>query len=427
MPPSPGQRWIIAIAATLMQVALGAVYAWSVFRKPLAIALDASVTDVNLAFTITNVMLGIAAFVGGLWMARVGPRVIGVVAGVAYGLGIFLAGFAEHHLGMLYLTYGALAGTGIGLGYIVPLATLVKWFPDRRGLITGIAVAGFGGGAIVFGPIARGLIGAYGPFATFRILGVVFLVVVVGAAALMREPPPGYVPAGWRPRATAAAPAVADYELGAALRTWQWYALWIALFLSVGAGISIIAEVVPMAQELVGATDRQAAALVGTIAIFNGAGRLLWSALSDVLGRRAVFVLMFVLQASVLLLLPSAGTYPRFLVLACVSLLCYGGGFGTMPSLVADYFGARNVGKIYGLLLTAWSAGAILGPLILSRLRDATGAYVDGLYVLGAIMVVGTIVPMVLHAPPGGRRVAAGPRFAGRLGPRAVTAAPSRL
>jgi OFA family oxalate/formate antiporter-like MFS transporter len=426
MPPSPGQRWIIAIAATLMQVALGAVYAWSVFRKPLAAALDASVTDVNLAFTITNVMLGIAAFIGGLWMARVGPRVIGITAGVLYGLGIFLAGFADRHLGMLYLTYGALAGTGIGLGYIVPLATLVKWFPDRRGMITGIAVAGFGGGAIVFGPIARALIGAYGPFTAFHILGVVFLVVVVGAAAVMREPPPGYRPAGWRPRVAVAAPAVADYELGAALRTWQWYALWIALFLSVGAGISIIAEVVPMAQELVGATDRQAAALVGTIAIFNGAGRMVWSSLSDVVGRRTVFLLMFLLQASVLLLLPSAGTYARFVVLACVSLLCYGGSFGTMPSLVADYFGARNVGKIYGLLLTAWSAGAVLGPLILSRLRDATGAYVAGLYVLGAIMVVGAIVPIVLHAPAGGRRAPAAPRSGGRLAPRAVTAAPSR-
>ncbi|MCE9574656.1 MAG: OFA family MFS transporter [Deltaproteobacteria bacterium] len=424
MPPSPRERWIIAVAATLMQVALGAVYAWSVFRKPLAVALDASVMDVNLAFTITNVMLGIAAFVGGLVMTRVGPRVIGIVAGCLYGLGIFLAGFADHHLGVLYLTYGVLAGTGIGLGYIVPLATLVRWFPDRRGMITGIAVAGFGGGALVFGPIARALIAAVGPFMTFHILGVLFLVVVVGAAAVMREPPRGYAPAGWRPIAANAAPPVVDYDLGAALRTWQWYALWVALFLSVGAGISIIAEVVPMAQELVGASDRQAAALVGTIAIFNSAGRMVWSSLSDVIGRRAVFVAMFLIQASVFFLLPGAGTYDRFIVLACVSLLCYGGAFGTMPSLVADYFGARNVGRVYGLLLTAWSAGAVLGPLILSRLRDATGDYTRGLYVLGAIMVVGAIVPIVLQAPAGARR-ATEPRFAGRLATRSVTAAPS--
>ncbi len=414
-PPARSDRWIIAIAATVMQLALGAVYAWSVFRKPLADALDASVTDVNAAFTIANVTLGIAAFAGGLWMTRVGPRVIGVVAGVLYGAGVFLAGFTNHHVGLLYLTYGALAGTGIGLGYIVPLATLVKWFPDKRGMITGVAVAGFGGGALVFGPIAQVLIGAYGPFATFRVLGVIFLVVVVGAGLLMRDPPRGYCPAGWRPPTTTATGA-ADYDLRAALRTWQWYALWIVLFLSVGAGISIIAEAVPMAQELVGASYLQATALVGTIAIFNGAGRLVWASLSDVVGRRTVFVALFAIQAVVCFALPLVGRYDHLLVLACISLCCYGGGFGTMPALVADYFGARNVGRVYGLMLTAWSAGAILGPLIVSRLRDATGQYTSGLHVIAAIMAVATVLPLALHAPRR-RRVGGGARVAIALPP----------
>jgi OFA family oxalate/formate antiporter-like MFS transporter len=389
--PAPSQRWIIAIAATMMQLALGAVYAWSVFRAPLANALGASVTEVNVAFTIANVTLGIAAFVGGLWMTRVGPRVIGITAGLLYGLGVFLAGFSNHHVGLLYLTYGALAGTGIGLGYIVPLATLVKWFPERRGLITGVAVAGFGAGALVFSPIARSLIHAYGPFTTFHVLGAVFLVVVVAAGSLMRDPPVS--------QPVVKMTAAIDYELGAALRTWQWYALWIVLFLSVGAGISIIAEAVPMAQELAGARDVQATALVGTIAIFNGAGRLAWAALSDLVGRRTVFVMLFVIQAGVFFALPMAGRYDHMLVLSCISLFCYGGGFGTMPALVADYFGPRNVGKIYGLLLTAWSAGAILGPLIVSRLRDSTGDYTSGLHVIAVIMVAAAIVPLVLHAP----------------------------
>jgi OFA family oxalate/formate antiporter-like MFS transporter len=283
-PPSrtDHRRWLVAVAATLMQLALGAVYAWSVFRKPLALALDASVTEVNLVFTITNVTLGFAAFLGGMWMTKVGPRVISLTAGGLYGLGVFLAGFGAHHLPWLYVTYGALAGFGIGLGYIVPLATLVKWFPDKRGVITGTAVAGFGAGAVAFGPIARALIGAYGPFTTFHILGVIFLVVVVAAAAVMRNPPEGYQPVGWRPAPpTRDAPAHVGHDLGEALRTWQWYALWLVLFLNVGAGITIIAEAVPMAQELGGATDLQATALVGTIAVFNGAGRLLWAALSD--------------------------------------------------------------------------------------------------------------------------------------------------
>ena len=397
--PHPRERWIIAAAATVMQLALGAVYAWSVFRKPLADALEASVTEVNVAFTVANVTLGIAAFVGGLWLTRVGPRVLALTAGCLYGLGVFLAGFSAHHLGLLYVTYGALAGTGIGLGYIVPLATLVKWFPDKRGMITGLAVAGFGGGALVVSPIARALVGAYGPFTAFHMLGAAFLVVVLAAALFMRDPPAGYVPAGWRPPVATTHASTPDYTLGEALRTWQWYALWVVLFLSVGAGISIIAEAVPMAQELVSASDAQATALVGTIALFNGAGRLVWASLSDALGRRTVFVMMFLLQAGVFCVLPLAGSYQQLLALACVSLLCYGGGFGTMPALVADYFGPRHVGRIYGLLLTAWSAGAILGPLIVSRLRDASGTYTSGLRVIAALMVVGAVVPLLLQSP----------------------------
>ncbi len=195
-------RWMLAAAGVLMQVALGAVYAWSVFRKPLAEEYGTSATSVNLAFTITIFVLGFAAFAGGLWMAKVGPRIVGMTAGVLYGLGIFLASFAENSLTLLYITYGVIAGFGIGLGYIVPIATLVKWFPDKRGVITGIAVAGFGAGALVTAPIARLLIAAGGPFDTFRTLGIVYLVVVVAAASVLRNPPEGYKPAGWEPDTT---------------------------------------------------------------------------------------------------------------------------------------------------------------------------------------------------------------------------------
>ncbi len=392
------RRWVVALAATLMQLALGAVYAWSVFRTPLATALGATVTQVNLAFTIANVTLGIAAFVGGLWLARVGPRVVATTAGVLYGAGVGLAGFADHHLAVLYLTYGVLGGAGIGLGYIVPLATLVRWFPDHRGLVTGLAVAGFGAGALVASPLARALIHAHGPFVAFHVLGVVFLVVVVAAATQLGEPPSGYRPLGWDPPGEPTATGRAA-GLGAALHTWQWYALWLMLFLNVGAGISIIAEAVPMTQALTGASDARATAVVGTIALWNGAGRLVWAALSDRLGRRAVFAAMFLIQAAVFVLLPRAGSYPAFVALASLALLCYGGGFGTMPALVADYYGARHVGRIYGLMLTAWSAGAVLGPLIVSHLRDATGRYAPGLHVLAAIMLGATTLPLILQAP----------------------------
>lgn len=382
-----------------MQLALGAVYAWSVFRAPLASALGASVTQVNLAFTIANVTLGVAAFVGGLWLARVGPRVVAVTAGALYGAGVMLAGVLGHHLALLYLCYGVLGGAGIGLGYIVPLATLVKWFPDRRGLVTGVAVAGFGAGALVFGPLARALIVAHGPFVALEVLGALFLVIVLAAAIHLGDPPDGYRPPGWHPAALAARTPAPEVGLGGALATWQWYALWLMLFLNVGAGISIIAEAVPMAQELTGAGAARATALVGTIALCNGAGRLIWAALSDRVGRRPVFAALFLIQAAVFALLPFAHGYRQFLALACGCLLCYGGGFGTMPALVADYFGARHVGRIYGLLLTAWSAGAVLGPLIVSHLRDATGEYTRGLQIIAVLMLGASILPLILHAP----------------------------
>jgi OFA family oxalate/formate antiporter-like MFS transporter len=385
-------RWKIALAGTAMQLALGAVYAWSVFRKPLAAQLHASIAEVNLAFTATIVMLGVGAFVGGLVLARLGPSAVAIASGLLYGGGTYFAGFADGDLHVLYLTYGAIAGFGIGLGYIVPIATLVKWFPDRRGLITGIAVAGFGCGALAFGPLARALISAVGPFQAFKFLGLILFALVIGAAVVLRDPP----------AATARdAPRVVHHDrtLTAALRTWQWYALWALLFLNVTAGIAIIAEASPMAQELGGATELQATALVGTIAVFNGAGRFVWSALSDAIGRRAVFVLLFAIQAVVFAALPHAPSYAAFLALCCIALLCYGGGFGTMPAFVTDYFGARHVGKIYGLMLTAWGAGAVLGPMLVSGLRDATGRYVAGLQVIAAIMLVSSIAPIVLHPP----------------------------
>ncbi|HEY5923214.1 MAG TPA: OFA family MFS transporter [Kofleriaceae bacterium] len=398
-------RWIIALAGTAMQLALGAVYAWSVFRKPLAEQLGASVTEINLAFTATIVMLGVGAFVGGLVLPKLGPRTVGIAAGVLYGAGTYFAGFAEGDLRMLYLTYGVIAGFGIGLGYIVPIATLVKWFPKHRGLITGIAVAGFGCGALAFGPLTRELIASFGPFQTFKILGLVFYTVVVAAAVVLRDPPDAVPGAASAVRANRH-----DRTLGGALRTWQWYALWTLLFLNVTAGIALIAEAAPMAQELGGATEVQAAALVGTIAVFNGAGRFVWSALSDALGRRAVFTMLFVIQAIVFVALTRAPSYEVFLALCCIALLCYGGGFGTMPAFVTDYFGAQHVGKIYGLMLTAWGAGAVLGPMLVSGLRDATGHYIIGLQAIAAIMLVSSIAPLVLRPPAVAMRVSAATR-----------------
>ena len=406
-----GNRVIIAIAGVVMQVALGAVYAWSVFREPLATAYGgASVTAVNTTFSITIFTLGFAAFAGGLWMGRSGPRIVALTAGVLYGLGIFLAGFAGNSLGLLYLTYGLIAGAGIGLGYIVPVATLIKWFPDKRGFITGVAVAGFGGGAFVTALIAKRLVSSVGAFQTFTILGIIYLVMVVGAALFMRNPPEGYRPPGWEPDTAAGGDTSGvNYDLGGALKTWQWFALWALLFLNVTAGIAIITEAAPMAETIAGVSAVVAATLVSIISVGNALGRFFWAWLSDAIGRKWVFFIMFLLQAVLLVLLPflGAASFVLLAILAFIIISCYGGGFGTMPAFTADYFGSANVGKIYGLLLTAWCFGGVLGPLLISAILDSTESYTLSFYILAGIMAASAVVAYIVRPPRRGTEIPA--------------------
>ena len=395
-----GNRVIIAIAGVVMQVALGAVYAWSVFRDPLTQQYGASVTAVNFAFSITILTLGFAAFAGGLWMARSGPRIVALIAGVLYGLGVFLASFADNSLTLLYLTYGLIAGAGIGLGYIVPVATLIKWFPDKRGFITGIAVAGFGGGAFVTAFIAKYLVSSVGVFSAFAILGVIYLVMVVGAAFFIRNPPEGWKPEGWEPDTTERSDrSGVDYDLSGVLRTWQWYALWALLFLNVSAGISLITEAAPMAQQITGVNATVAAGLVSIISIANAAGRFLWAWLSDAIGRKWVFFVMFLLQAVLFFILPLVSVYVMLAIISFVIVSCYGGGFGTMPAFNADYFGPTNVGTNYGLMLTAWGVGGVLGPLLISRVIDTTDSYTLAFYIIAAIMLGSAVVAFIVRPP----------------------------
>jgi OFA family oxalate/formate antiporter-like MFS transporter len=394
-------RWVIAAAGVVMQVALGAVYAWSVFRKPLSEAYGTGVSEVNTTFSIAILSLGFAAFFGGLWMGRSGPRIVALTSGVLYGAGIFLASFAEPNLWILYLTYGLIAGIGIGLGYIVPIATLVKWFPDKRGFITGIAVAGFGAGALVTAPVAKQLVTGVGLFPTFSILGIIYLIMVVGAAFFMKNPPEGWKPEGWEPEESDTGErSGVDYELGGALKTWQWYALWALLFLNVTAGIAIISEADPIAQEVSGATPALAAWLVSIISVANGAGRFLWAWLSDAIGRKWVFLTMYLLQAVLFFLIPLLGTsFFLLAVMAFIIVSCYGGGFGTMPAFNADYFGSKNVGTIYGLMITAWGFGGVLGPTLISYMYDATGSYARAFYIIAGIMLVASIIPFIVRPP----------------------------
>jgi OFA family oxalate/formate antiporter-like MFS transporter len=397
----PPNRWLLAGGGVLMQLALGAIYAWSVFRDPLMKNNGWSISEVTLTFSITILVLGFAAFLGGLWMSRVGPRTVGIAGGICYGLGVALASLSAGRIWLLYISYGVLGGFGLGLGYIVPVATLVKWFPDRRGFITGLAVAGFGAGALVTAPLATTLIAHAGVQQTFAILGIGYLITVVAGASVMRNPPDGWVPKGWQPSAKKQTQRLTqEFTLQEALSTWQWYALWAILFLNVTAGISIISQAAPMAKDISGVSPLAAAGMVGIISIANGAGRLLWAWLSDATGRRNVFLIMFLLQAGLFFLLPSQREFAMLVTLCFIILSCYGGGFGTMPAFATDYFGSKWIGSIYGLMLTAWSFGGVFGPLPIARIREVTGSYAGALTIIACVMLISSLLPLIVR---GGR------------------------
>src|SRR6201984_2793082 len=393
-------RWVIAIAGVFLQIALGAVYAWSVFRVPLSRQFGWSISEVTLTFTISIFVLGFAAFFGGVWMNRKGPRIVALTGGVLYGLGVFLASFSANKLWWLYLSYGFIGGLGLGLGYIVPVAVLVKWFPDKRGLITGIAVGGFGAGALITAPVATRLIQAIGVLPTFAYLGVGYFIIAIVAASFMQNPPEGYQPPGWTPTAKETAQrATHDFVLGEALKRWQWWALWAILFLNTSAGISLISQEGPLFQELTAVTALVAGGMVGIASLGNGVGRVFWAWVSDLITRRATFVVMFVLQVGLFFLLPRITASTVMTTVAFVILMCYGGGFGTMPAFAADYFGPKNVGPIYGLMLTAWSFASVFGPLYIARMRETTGHYATALHVIAGVMAVSILLPIIARPP----------------------------
>jgi len=374
---------------------LGAVYAWSVFRVPLARQFGWSISEVTLTFTISIFVLGVAAFFGGLWLNRKGPRVVALTGGTLYGLGVFLASFS-HNLWWLYLSYGVIGGIGLGLGYIVPVAVLVKWFPDRRGLITGIAVGGFGAGALITAPVATRLIQSVGVLSTFAYLGIAFLMVRVVTGLFMRNPPDGWKPEGWTATASQTSHRAGhDFTLSEALKTWQWWALWLLLFLNTCAGISIISQEAPLFQELTGVTAVVAASMVGLASIGNAVGRVFWAWVSDSITRRATFLVIFVSQILLFWFLPNITTASLMTIAAFVVLMCYGGGFGTMPAFAADYFGPKNVGPIYGLMLMAWGFASVFGPLLIAHMRETAGSYGGALHVIAGVMALSTLLPIL--------------------------------
>ncbi len=404
--PTKG-RWLLVGAALLLQFSIGAVYAWSVFSAQLTDESSFALSKVEAAlpFEVAIGMIFIGAYIGGRIQDRRGPRTVALVGGVVYGLGVLLAGFASSadQLWLLILGYGVIAGFGLGFAYIVPIAMLLKWFPDKRGLITGLAVGGFGFGAVLTAPLAQWLIDQNPevPTRAFIPLGIAYLVMSLIGASFFRNPPEGYRVPGWEPSESKTASTGGDYTQGEALRTPQWYLLTAILTLNVTAGIALISQAKSSAEGIAGYSTAAAATVVGVLAIFNGAGRIVWAAASDKIGRMPAFALMLGLQGLCLVLLPRMENAIVFFVLAAIIYLCYGGGFGTMPATAGDYFGVKNAGAIYGLMLIGWSLGGVIGPLIASALIGEEGAYDLAYTTIGIIALAAVALTFLTKLPRG--------------------------
>jgi OFA family oxalate/formate antiporter-like MFS transporter len=403
--PNPTRgRWGIVVAAVLVQLALGAVYAWSVFNKPLQGQFGWSKAQVVLPFEFVIGTIFVGSLIGGRIQDRRGPRPVALAGGVLYSIGVMLASLVSSHdqLWLLVLTYGVMGGIGLGAAYITPIAMLNKWFPDKRGLITGIAVAGFGFGAVITAPIAQRLLnGTDDKPNVFLPLGIAYLVAALLGASFFRNPPEGYRVPGFTPASTGRAVAgTRTYTLAEALRTPQWYLLTAVLTLNVTCGIGFISQASDSAQAVAGATAATAATMVGVLGLFNGGGRIFWAWLSDRIGRMTAFMGMLGLQAVCFFVLPHAAAFALFAVLAALVYLAYGGGFGTMPATAADFFGTPNVGAVYGAMIVAWSIGGVVGPLVTALLYEASGKhYTLPFTVLAIVALVSLVLPMVTKMP----------------------------
>jgi MFS family permease len=410
-------RWRIPIGAVAVHVCIGSVYAWSTFNRPVLALFPNEpwwFSPPYTTFTTALVLLGLSAAFGGPWVERRGPRVAATAAACCFGAGLLVGGvgLALQQPVVVFLGMGVVGGVGCGLGYIAPVSTLVKWFPDRRGMATGMAIMGFGGGAFLAGYLNVFFMDRIGVANTVMALGATYLVIMLAGARLLERPPAGWKPAGWAGPAAATA-MITDRSVtrNEAVQTVQFALLWSILFINVTAGIGILAQASPMMQDMFHRTPLQAAAVVSLISIFNASGRFLWATGSDYIGRRNTYTIFFVVQLALFLVIPglaASGDWPLFEISLFIVFTMYGGGFATIPAFLADIFGPENVGAIHGALLTAWSAAAVAGPVIITELSNRAKAalppdadrnhiYDTPLQVLAALLAVGFVLTLLVR------------------------------
>jgi OFA family oxalate/formate antiporter-like MFS transporter len=388
-----------------MMAGLGSFNAWSVFRRPLSELYEANVTDVNTAFFVSSLVFGLVACGSAVLVGWTGPRLVGVTGALLYGLGVFFSSFAGGSLPLLYLTYGLVAAVGLGLAVMAPIAALPSWFPERPGFAYGIAFIGFGMGPLINVPLIEGLLSTTGgPLKTFYALGIIYAAIIGGAAWFVRYAPAEATLAKRSPGSHSQKRG-GVWRLRDALKTWQLYALWAVFFLNTTAGLAILSEARVMAGYIGGASAALAAAFVMIISVSDAVGRLLWPALSDRIGGRAVFLAMFSLQAAAFSLMPTlaVGSLVIFCVLCMVVMSCYGGGYGTISALVASYFGAKGLGAVYASVFSAAALASFGAPVVLARSVDLLGSYYPALYATAGMMIAGAIIASLL-GPPDVRR-----------------------
>jgi MFS family permease len=410
-------RWFIPVGAVAVHICIGSVYAWSTFNRPIHAIFPNDpwwFSPPYSTFTMALLLLGLSAAFAGPWVERRGPRVAATVAAVCFGSGLIIGGIglAVRQSVLVFLGMGVIGGIGCGLGYIAPVSTLVKWFPDRRGMATGMAIMGFGGGAFLAGYLNVFFIERLGVANTVMALGATYLLVMLIGAVILRRPPEGWKPEGWvPPDKTHAMIADRSVTRNHALGTVQFYLLWAVLFINVTAGIGILAQASPMMQDLFQKTPLEAAAVVSLISIFNAGGRFFWASCSDYIGRRNTYLVFFVVQFGLFLFIPglaAQGNWGLFEASLFVVFTMYGGGFATIPAFLADIFGPDNVGAIHGAVLIAWSAAAVAGPVIITELSNrakthlAAGAskvhiYDQPLEVLAGLLAVGFVLTMLVR------------------------------
>lgn len=417
--PAGYNRWRIPPAAIAIHLCIGQAYAFSVFNLPLSrlrgietsTSDDWQLTDIGWIFTLAIVVLGLAAAFGGRWLDRAGPRKSGVVSALCWGLGFFISalGVSVHQIWLLYVGYGIIGGCGLGLGYITPVSTLIRWFPDRRGMATGMAIMGFGGGAMIASPLSQRLMSLFssstslGVAETFLALGTIYTIAMLLAAFAFRIPPANWSPPGWKAPTTAQHNfATTHFAPDEAMHTRAFVLLWFVLFSNVTAGIGVLGQASAMSQEIfAGSIDARAASgFVGLLSLFNLCGRFIWSSASDRIGRKSTYAIFFLLGAVLYACVPMTGRlHSVALFVACFAVIMsmYGGGFATIPAYLSDLFGTRYVGAIHGRLLTAWSAAGIAGPALVNYLRQyqidqgisSAHAYDLPMYLMAGLMAFG--------------------------------------